>query len=659
MEFQKYFEKQVDTDRSYKCKIHVKKLEEDVEHEEECGHIVNVGKDSYFNLRRHVMRKHDEVVRKHQEDRTKRQEREREQQTKGQSTGIKSFFATAKTPLVTGIRKKQLDTAFFKMIYLDFKPLTEGEREGTRHFASEAQPGYTPPCYNTVRDTLMPAALQEMEGGLRDLLKKGDGFVVSADIWTSRRGHSFLAIVATFIDGSFRGHTSLLSCDSIKGHHTAERIYQIYESVLKYWNIQGRVIRVVTDSASNMVKAFNIWPVTEEETTTDGDEGTAGASSGSAECDEEDDMPALSQIEVDEVTANAENMINTYFTASSLHLRCPIHLLQLAIKDAIGEHSNITRLLAKVGNLVRSVRKSTLNTEEADRIGVRPTTACTTRWSSQLHMIDSVLRLFQKDPLWQSKMKTSAAHLTLNEVRQLTQLVGVLTPLAELTNRLQKELGNLGMILPAVSELKSLLTKDAALPMTIAAFSETLANNITARYSGYYTDKHILLASVLDPRFKTEWIVRDEHVCHRLGEIRDLLVEETERMSAPLAAPNPTGASSEDPESEPKRARLFGSYFSEQLRTPEDVKGEVEKFLSTPRQNPDTEVIQFWKENSKLYPRLVKVARVVFSIPSGSASVERVFSAAGLVSRSHRTSLKPKILSQLVLLKVNAKELSR
>lgn len=96
-------------------------------------------------------------------------------------------------------------------------------------------------------------------------IEKGDGFVVSADIWTSGRGHSFLGIVASFIDGTFRGHTVLLSCDLIKGHHTADRIYHMYESVLKYWNVEGRVIRVVTDNASNMVKAFNLFPVTEEE----------------------------------------------------------------------------------------------------------------------------------------------------------------------------------------------------------------------------------------------------------------------------------------------------------------------------------------------------------------------------------------------------------
>lgn len=68
MEFLKYFECEKQGDRSYKCKIQVKTLEEEVEHEEECGDIVVVSKDSYYNLRRHVMRKHDEVVRKHQED---------------------------------------------------------------------------------------------------------------------------------------------------------------------------------------------------------------------------------------------------------------------------------------------------------------------------------------------------------------------------------------------------------------------------------------------------------------------------------------------------------------------------------------------------------------------------------------------------------------
>ncbi len=56
----KYFQKQ--TDRSYRCTIPVKKIDDnDVEHDQECGDTISVSKDSYFNLKRHIMRKHDSV----------------------------------------------------------------------------------------------------------------------------------------------------------------------------------------------------------------------------------------------------------------------------------------------------------------------------------------------------------------------------------------------------------------------------------------------------------------------------------------------------------------------------------------------------------------------------------------------------------------------
>lgn len=111
-------------------------------------------------------------------------------------------------------------------------------------------------------------------------------------------------------------------------------------------------------------------------------------------------------------------------------------MLQLAIKDAVNEHASVNRLLLKAGQLVTSVRKSCLNTEETDRLGVRPKTGSTTRWSSQLQMIQSVLWLFQ-NKLWQNKMKSTAANITLNEVRQLTHLVSVLAPLVDLTDKMQ------------------------------------------------------------------------------------------------------------------------------------------------------------------------------------------------------------------------------
>ncbi len=68
----KYFQKQ--TDRSYRCTIPVKKIDDnDVEHDQECGDMISVSKDLYFNLKRHIMRKHDSVLREHGEARAKRE----------------------------------------------------------------------------------------------------------------------------------------------------------------------------------------------------------------------------------------------------------------------------------------------------------------------------------------------------------------------------------------------------------------------------------------------------------------------------------------------------------------------------------------------------------------------------------------------------------
>ncbi len=69
-----------------------------------------------------------------------------------------------------------------------------------------------------------------------------------------------------------------------------------------------------------MIKAFNILPDIDDET--DEDEVVALATP-----DEEEEPPAPSQNEIDEVNNNLQEMVNQYFTMSSLHLRCPIHLL--------------------------------------------------------------------------------------------------------------------------------------------------------------------------------------------------------------------------------------------------------------------------------------------------------------------------------------------
>lgn len=50
----------------------------------------------------------------------------------------------------------------------------------------------------------------------------------------------------------------LLCCKQIKGRHIRETIHLEYEHVLDYYGIEGKVFKAITDTGSNMVKAFNV-----------------------------------------------------------------------------------------------------------------------------------------------------------------------------------------------------------------------------------------------------------------------------------------------------------------------------------------------------------------------------------------------------------------
>ncbi len=150
-----------------------------------------------------------------------------------------------------------------------------------------------------------------------------------------------------------------------------------------------------------------------------------------------------------------------------------------------------------------------------------------------------------------------------------------------------------------------------------------LSDNVSSRLNKFYSDKHLVLAAVLDPRFKTEWIIRDGAVSNRLTEICELLVKEAKCSGVDTVTEARSAA---------KKVGIFGSYESNSSVT-DTARVQIEEYLGSMRKSPQEDILRFWKTSAGSLPRLSKVARKIFSIPSGSSSAERVFSAPGLVSR--------------------------
>jgi hypothetical protein len=60
------------------------------------------------------------------------------------------------------------------------------------------------------------------------------------------------------------------------------------------------------------------------------------------------------------------------------------------------------------------------------------------------------------------------------------------------------------------------------------------------------------------------------------------------------------------------------------------------------------DILAFWKDHEKIYPRLAKVTRFILACPASSAPAERSFSQAGWTINVRRTRLSPKNVDALL-----------
>ena len=59
----------------------------------------------------------------------------------------------------------------------------------------------------------------------------------------------------TFVHDDLKSY--LLSFAPLKGHHTADVLLAEFEKVINYYHIEKKLVRLITDNASNNLKAFN------------------------------------------------------------------------------------------------------------------------------------------------------------------------------------------------------------------------------------------------------------------------------------------------------------------------------------------------------------------------------------------------------------------
>ena len=196
---------------------------------------------------------------------------------------------------------------------------------------------------------------------------------------------SFLGITAHYISDQWQLESVMLGCNRVTGRHTTDNIMLWYDEVVSDFDVREKVKHIITDSASNIKKAFLTLSGYKINASDSEDEE-------SKECD------SIS-IEQDELTFEYQ--------------ACFAHTLQLVVKDGMAKAGQISTVIKKCSNLVSFVHRSTIAADVL-RGKTRLQADNETRWNSQLKMIKSVSYLFQKVTWHRYKMLLNS-HL-MNEI---------------------------------------------------------------------------------------------------------------------------------------------------------------------------------------------------------------------------------------------------
>lgn len=95
------------------------------------------------------------------------------------------------------------------------------------------------------------------------------------------------------------------------------------------------------------------------------------------------------------------------------------------------------------------------------------------------------------------------------------------------------------------------------------------------------------------------------------------------------------------------------SFLTSEEESEDTPEKEIDKFISLPLLSQDQNTLEWWKSNHGQYPNLTNLAKIYLCVSATSVPAERVFSTAGLIVNSQRSSLSTANVDMLIFLNKN------
>ncbi|CAB4489292.1 unnamed protein product [Rhizophagus irregularis] len=460
---------------------------------------------------------------------------------------------------------------------------------------------YKVPCTKTIKNRISKT-FEIGKVTLKNQLVQVKHISLTLDAWSSPAHLSYLGVTAHWIISDFEPNEVLLSMEELPYPHGATEIQEHLIDLFYEWEIESKIIALVTDNGSNVKKACN-------------------------------------EIGIGERIPYAA------------------HTLQLSIGKGLDK---IRQLVDKSRSLQdnNELEKEVENLIYLDVIKVN-----NTRWNSTLYtfqrliilklaiaMLKAFLISNVSSNIHKEGKKLEELYSTIHEWKVIKEIVELLNPFEAATRLLSGvKYPTIGFTYPCICNLRERLEIDfTSLKTSDAKYCRNaILEDLTSRWN--ISQELCLKGSFFDLRFKSLDFINSQEECDDIfSQLREkfMIFKQNEQIDI--------STTSADKDTNDLMTEMSSFWKKKNAKTA-PIKDEFQHYFDLV-ELPVLEKYDpylWWSTNKNQYPVLHKLAMKCLSIPVTSVPSERLFSDAKNLITPLRSRLSSSVINQLMFLKRN------
>uniref|UniRef100_A0AC34RME9 HAT C-terminal dimerisation domain-containing protein n=1 Tax=Panagrolaimus sp. JU765 TaxID=591449 RepID=A0AC34RME9_9BILA len=545
----------------------------------------------------------------------------------------------------------ELDNTIVDFIAEDLQPFNIIDSPRFRKMISRLNDKYILKSRKYYSNTVLPARYKEIEGMIKKKLATAKYISLTVDEWSSEDlRHCLLSVTARIIGPDFKPYSCTIGAVPLKGKHTGSNMADHLKQFLDDFGIdQKKLTRIVRDGASSMIRTFDLLNIESLlvlpihckdavlfQVVVDGlkvlvDKETPKSQKNVIERVKQ----FVRKVKTSTVVKQRFEELQDQFDVPQHELQTNMEVVVDGLKVLVDKETpkDQKTVIERVKQFVRKVKTSTVVKQRFEELQEQfdvpqheLQTNVDIRWSSLFLMLTRfreqqrvVIELMVDSSLKMPQFNAEDWNI-INSIIEMLQVI------AEATKLIQGESISASVIIPIVQVLLQSFTEQINHNHHCKDAISAMKKSLEHRFLDWQTKKHLVLATISDPRFKdcylpsafkevyTDWIVEDFGAPQQIEEeiipVENMEPHDLYEKFEAVADNSPT-------------RKKETNYCP--------IKNEIKQYLEQQRYPKTNCVAEYWLQHEKIFPTIAAVYKKYNCSPATSADSERLFSKAKLI----------------------------